>query len=214
MDSIYDTQSQDEINILNCINETYQNTNYNIRKKSLMFVAKYGYIYPTKELIDILARLINNKKVLEIGSGYGIISHILKMRGIDIIATDIRPSTHMFVDNPKNFCDNDVWNVDFFKGEYVEKLTHHQAINKYHDREVLLMIWPLYRDLDVFKFKGKYIIMIGQKNKCKYGEGYLNKYFKEIKSIKIPKRSPFYDCDPYSYEDTGYEKIFVYERYF
>ena len=98
------------------------------------YIAFMGFSFINYAYIDALSNFLAGKKVLEVMSGNGLLSMLLKEKGIDIIATDIAPG----YENEYNF---KVFNPD------IEKLDAIAAIEKYgKDIDFVIMSWPPYND--------------------------------------------------------------------
>lgn len=52
------------------------------------YLAKYSHAIITNELVNSLAELCKGKKVVELGSGSGYLSHLLELKGMDITTVD------------------------------------------------------------------------------------------------------------------------------
>lgn len=52
------------------------------------YLAKYSHAIITNELVDSLVKLCKDKKAVELGSGSGYLSHLLKLKGVDITTVD------------------------------------------------------------------------------------------------------------------------------
>ncbi len=119
-----------------------------------------GFSFFKKDPVFIkeLSRYLQDKKVLEIFSGNGLLSRILNDNGVDIKATSL-------------FKGYDY--SSFFKFFDVEELSCFDAVNKYgDDADVLLMSWPeanndaLIAAMMFFKkdvFKNKRMVYIGER---------------------------------------------------
>ena len=135
-----------------------------------IFRKHFSYTIPDENLIKEMAKFIRKDKVLELGSGKGLHSYLLSLENIDIVATD-----------------SYTWNTPKFGYNFmkIEKFDYLDAINKYNDRSVLVMIWPpLYQKIEEYekyneehekkviesnyspdalrKFKGNKLIYIGE----------------------------------------------------
>lgn len=170
------------------------------------YVGKYGYTVPTEVMIDKIIEFIAGRSVLEIGAGYGLVSYLLKLRGVNIIATDEHFAIqHIF---QRSFLTPDeTIRHDFFvaDNDHVKGLLpHSEAFKKYSESEILLMIWPHYADLNIDEFNGKHIIFIGTDHNtpCNYNHFYskvresnFQQYISQ--SIHYPIKGPFFKYDPY-----------------
>lgn len=52
------------------------------------YLSKYSHAIITNELVDSLVELCKGKKVVELGSGSGYLSHLLELKGVDITTVD------------------------------------------------------------------------------------------------------------------------------
>lgn len=114
-----------------------------------------AWAIPDKIIINKITEFVKDMLVLEIGAGKGLWAGLLNLNGVNIIATD------QFLDETvKSRCVFDV-----------VKMSGSDAICTYADAEVLLIIWAQYSSScgseELKKFKGKYIIIIGEdENGC------------------------------------------------
>lgn len=166
-----------------------------------LYIGKYGYTVPTDVMINKMIEFIDNRSVLEIGAGYGLVSYLLKLKGVNIIATDACCGvTHIY--NRGNYLDpSAVTNTKhFYIQDHVQGyVKHNEAFKKYPECEILLMIWPSYDDLNIDEFKGKHIIFIGTdfNTPCNY-EHFFNRVresnFQQYidQTIYYPIKSPFF----------------------
>lgn len=118
------------------------------------FIREFGYVIPTKELIESVYNM--NRSWVSVCSGRGYLEYIMAQRGINIIATDLYPVSK----NP------------YFSGFHVttpyidiECIDALAACHKYSSRDILMAwppadsLWPL----DVVKFnQGKYLLYVGE----------------------------------------------------
>ncbi|WNS45218.1 hypothetical protein [Paenibacillus sp. MMS20-IR301] len=133
-------------------------------KKVLMpLVNKKGiYCFYSKPLINELAKLIGNKRCIEIGAGDGTLTRILRDKHVQCTATDDYSWEH-YIDYP----------------EFVERLDAKAALLKYSP-EVVLCSWPVPRnnyERHVFKKSSvELYIVIGTRNPDSTGDfdTYLN----------------------------------------
>lgn len=97
-----------------------------------MMVSKFGYCLPSLSWIEPLSNYLKGKRVLEIMAGNGILSYLLKERGVDSLPTD-------------NFSwKNNLWEKNQWME--VENINCIDAINKYCDFDVILCSWPPMED--------------------------------------------------------------------
>lgn len=52
------------------------------------YLAKYSHAIITNELVDSMVAICKDKKVVELGSGSGYLSHLLELKGVDITTVD------------------------------------------------------------------------------------------------------------------------------
>lgn len=52
------------------------------------YLAKYSHAIITNELVDSMVAICEDKKVVELGSGSGYLSHLLELKGVDITTVD------------------------------------------------------------------------------------------------------------------------------
>lgn len=106
----------------------------------------------------MIKKIVDHRKILEVGGGKGLLGAILKSAGIEIKVTE-----------------------PFYEhGNYylpIEKLNSLDAIKKYNDYECLLIAWPsfegyFYKD-SYDNFKGDMIIIIGEDDGGATDSGYL-----------------------------------------
>lgn len=92
-------------------------------------INKYGFSLLSKELVSELANIMQNKKIVEVGSGSGFLSKQLELKEIDITSIDIG---NRDVDGPKIYHRT-------YQADAVEKI-------KELDYDGILMVWPEYGD--------------------------------------------------------------------
>jgi hypothetical protein len=102
-------------------------------------IKEQGFALLTNEWIDKFSKWIGNKKCLEIMSGSGALTKTLRDRNIDIIATD-NFSWHGY----------NSWNDNKNYWTEIEDLDCIEAIEKYKDRDVVIMSWA-YMDDNAYK---------------------------------------------------------------
>lgn len=93
------------------------------------FLSKYGFVILTKSTLKILVAICKDKKVIDIASGAGWISHKLKENNIDITSID-----------------NSSWNDKFFKK--IWHLTIQGDVLTYDTSEYdnIILSWPIHND--------------------------------------------------------------------
>lgn len=110
---------------INCIRQAY--------------IRLFGFSCLSKEAVEDVVKYIAGRKVLEVCAGSGWNSKILNDAGIDIIATD----NFSWEESTHTHCSS-TWGGEKFIN--VEKIDALKAIDKYTDREIVLMSWPAYSD--------------------------------------------------------------------
>lgn len=133
-------------------------TNPKIALKRNEIIKLHGFPLLTSEWMAPLANWISKRKVLEIMSGCGALSKALIQSEIDIIPTDSMEWERKW---------NQMW-CD------VEKIDCIDAIEKYKDRDLVIMSWcPLNSDLDskcLLKMRevnpNMLMLVIGEMNGC------------------------------------------------
>jgi len=166
-----------------------------------LYIGKYGYTVPTDVMINKMIEFIDKRSVLEIGAGYGLVSYLLKLKGVNIIATDVCYGiTHIYnrSDHPDPYADTNT--EHFYDKDHVQgHVKHSEAFKKYPEREILLMIWPSYDDLNIDEFKGKHIIFIGTDFNTPCNHELFNNRVRESnfqqyidQDIYYPIKSPFF----------------------
>ena len=95
------------------------------------YIAFMGFNFINKEYVDEMSKFLEGKKVLEVMSGNGFFSKMLKETGVDIISTDL----FIGENNPYgliNVIDKEIENIDAV-----------EAIEKYgKDMDYVIMSWP------------------------------------------------------------------------
>ena len=100
----------------------------------------YGYSVPTEEALAKMTRFIGADSTLSVASGNGFIEGMLKNRGVDIVASDIKAPTHRYIDITEQDMTEAVQN---------------------NDHNVLMMACLFSKDNPQEFFKGNKIIHIG-----------------------------------------------------
>lgn len=141
------------------------------------FQKNYSWAIPCKEAIECIYNFSEKEKILEIGAGLGLWAQLLKLRGVNIIATD-------------NFMSHTDKNKERYC--YIEDIDANGAIEKY-DVKILLIIWPPMTNMAteaVKRFNGNKIIYIGEKKGgCTGNSSFfdlLQKEWKLVSNIDIP----------------------------
>jgi hypothetical protein len=95
------------------------------------FIAKYGFVILGEATINSLTNICHNKKVVDVGSGLGYLSHRLHSNGIDITAIDFKP-TREFYSYLKR---SNLWKLDYDQDARDHDLSQY---------EVIILCWPPY----------------------------------------------------------------------
>lgn len=155
---------------------------------------------PTIDQVSMVLDILGTRKVLEIASGAGMWSAILKSAGANIIATDESHSSSY----KNHFWINENEVVDNFSYMEVEPLSASDAIIKYKDiAEVLFICWGRlvgergFGEEDFSKFKGDTIMVIGEVDGCTY-EDYITEAIEtdnwvRVLKLRIPRWSAIND---------------------
>jgi hypothetical protein len=148
------------------------------------FIDKYSFVTPPAIAIAEIKKFVGIDKVLEVGAGLGFWAKLLRLIDIDVLATDrsIYPTIYTFI----------------------EKIDGVEAVKKYKDKNVLMMIWPEdenWVDETLQNFTGNKMIFAGNHDCCateKFYERCSNEW-NNIKSIETPA---WFDsnCDVKLYE--------------
>lgn len=114
------------------------------------FVRQYGFVVPTKELIE---SLVNIGPIVEVGCGGGLLAYLTNQMGGDIIPTDLNVSFNSYV--------NHFWTD-------VEQMEACDALEKYSERTALFT-WPEMEDWAgkaLLKTLPKQVLYIGEWGGC------------------------------------------------
>ncbi|NFH01590.1 hypothetical protein FC831_15205 [Clostridium botulinum] len=146
--NVFNQKGFQELKATITFDEVYKNLNnliipYKYNKELLSYyeyrrkiISQQGFTILTQEWINEFAKWIDNRKCLEIMSGCGSLSKVLKDRDVDIIATD-------------NFTwSSDTYNWNHNKNYWtdIENIDCIEAIEKYKDRDVIIMSWAYMDD--------------------------------------------------------------------
>ena len=120
------------------------------------YQSNYGFPIITHETLDWLSDKMGNRPLLEIGAGNGYLAHLMKIQGLDIVATEPVPPGGKFN-----------YRIDLHpvEGAEVQQLTGMEAIALHPDRD-LVWSWPDRRGDYVHEtlqaFQGRFLIYIGE----------------------------------------------------
>lgn len=118
-------------------------------------VSNYGWALPNEDAINQIKSFVGADKIIEIGSGLGAWAKLLQSEGISITPTDISidPNVNRQIGRSKGHT-----NIEVIDGV--------NAIKKYGDHSVLMMVWPPYDNPIAFNvlnsFKGNKVIFVGE----------------------------------------------------
>jgi hypothetical protein len=145
----------------------------------LNFGYKFSFICPTATAIAEIKRFVGTDKVLELKSCNGYWAKLLKLVDIDVLATDIEKHPIFYIP--------------------IEQIGEVEAVKKYKDRNVLMLICPECKDwVDeaLQNFTGNKLIFAGEYDSCATEEFYERRYneWDIITDIESPE---WYDinCD-------------------
>jgi len=140
---------------------------------TIAFRQNVGFSMPVQTFEDKLREIIDKKPkvILEIGCGTGLYSRCfgekLKAEGVKWIATD-HPDKRALYENMKTFCSN------------IEMTTDPVSLleGTKPDDQILLAVWPEANSTYILdyieKFKGRYIIIVGEPGTCCADSVYLD----------------------------------------
>ena len=161
--------------------------NFNLMARDL-YDSKYGFIIPSSVIIDTIKGL--NLPIVSVGSGVGYLEAILKVNGVNIVATDLYP-IYQHNEQPNSS------QYNIFKKSIaympIEPLSASKAVKKYHDHAVFCC-FPCYDDPWAYEMllqmdNGQYLIYIGEsKGGCNATEEFfdeLNRSFIELDDKSI-----------------------------
>jgi hypothetical protein len=114
---------------------------WNARKD---FIKNFSWAIPSREAIQEITNFWGQDFGIEIGAGSGLWSHLLQLKGVNVIPTDTK-------EEESNF-----------SREYtiIEQLEANETIKKYSDANVLFLCWS--RVDPISNFKGDKIVYIGE----------------------------------------------------
>ena len=138
--------------VLNLVRKMGPNKNIGIIEsniKKLAFTEIFSNFIPSLELINKIRFFSGNKNILNVGAYKGFLSALLQTNGLNVTASDHSGFTHN--------------NDELFT--FVDKIDSVNAVNKYNNHEILLLIAPNFKEgvpVEILNsFKGNKIIYIG-----------------------------------------------------
>ena len=154
------------------------------------FVDEYGWSVPSKEAIEKIKEFVGDGRVLEVGSGYGLWSKLLRDEGVNTHATD-----------DLSWPEESTWHPSKKQFTSIENISNIEAIEKYPGYNVLMMSWPDYDSpfaiTSLETFKGDKIIYIGEGaygcTGCDRFHALLNKEWERVGEVDIPQWSGLHD---------------------
>lgn len=191
--SIKNTPSWEELQQLGPQEQKSWFRNYKEWERREKFVNEYAWAVPTKEAIDKIKDFIQGKTILEIASGNGLWSALMKKSGINVVATGIFTEQY--------HKDQDHVNDNLF--DKVENIDSDNAMNKYRDMDYVLMLcWPLYNEPLAYNalmnYDGDKLIYIGEGDGgctgCDNFHKLLSSDFEHAERIQIPRWTGIYDA--------------------
>jgi hypothetical protein len=129
----------------------------------------FGYQLPWKENIYTLTRLAKGGLILELGSGIGLWGRMLTEAGAKIVCTD-----------DKSWSLYPSWELGYHP---VENLNWMQAVLRYSEAQLLLMIWPPAGECPglveaLREFRGPDVVLIGEQGRLTGGDALLDELSK------------------------------------
>lgn len=143
-------------------------------RRRIEFLKNFGYAIPSKESIEHLNNFVGTDAVLEVGAGRGLWAKLMQDIGMDVTATDQFSGRIPSDELSENLVheDNPYWKPEadekFDRSNFTDviQIEGIEAIGKFLDKNVLLMIWPPYDEpmaTDMVKaFIGNKLILIGE----------------------------------------------------
>lgn len=163
------------------LDEKYRD-NLNIRM--LYFKNRISWAVPNQDFIKTCQEFVDDDSILSIGSGRSFIEKLFLLKKIKVHPTD-----------------NYKWQMNghFCK---VEKINHKNAIKKYSDANVLMLIWPPHSDPMASEslklFKGNKVIYVGEGiGGCTANNKFFDLLNKEWNVEKCFEMSRFKPCSVY-----------------
>jgi len=154
------------------------------------FISQYGWSVPSEKGIEKLKEFVGNEKVIEVGAGYGLWAKLMQDADIQIVPTDMPLEREDRSQVPKDHAYTDI-----------ERLNNLDAMQKYIDFGVLMMVWPPYNDPMAYetlkKFKGNKLIFVGEGARgctgCDKFFDLLGKNWKEVETVFLPQWHGIHD---------------------
>jgi len=176
----FDEMTEDEVDYT--LNEQHKLISEHYRRDK--FIDEYGWAVPSKEAMEKIKEFVDNDKILEVGSGYGLWAKLLRDVGINIHATD-----------NFNWPEYSTWHPSKKQFTSIENISNVEAINKYPGYNILMMSWPTYDDPMALNslqtFKGNKLIYIGEGymgcTGCNIFHNLLDKEWEESGTVDIPQ---------------------------
>ena len=154
--------------------EMTQQEMQNLRDYRWECINEFSFSVLTQEIVDLFKT--SSKSFLEVGSGTGYWAWELSQAGVDIVATDPKPYTHIH------------YREEFPRKCWVkpEKLNARNALKRYPGR-TLLMSWPCLGEKWAFHtlkaYTGDKFIYVGEWNGCCAEESFFELLEKEWKVV-------------------------------
>ena len=164
---------------IDCLKEFYKRT---------YFTENYGWSVPSEDAIDKIVKFAYDKRILEVGAGYGLWAKLLQEKNLEVKATDLIKGRKTYSMDGNSFTD-------------IEDIEAFEAVTTYSEYEVLMLSWPPYDNPMAFKcleeFKGDKLIYIGEnRSGCTANEDFfdlLESKWKEKDVIHIPQWEGIHD---------------------
>lgn len=142
------------------------------------YVDRYSWAVPNEDALNMLARY---SPLVEIGAGNGYWAHLLRERGVDIVAYDLLPpneGANTFHSGAR------VW-TEVLKGS-------HEKVRRHRDR-TLFLCWPPYANpmarKALARFRGDTVIYVGEWMACTADDQFhelLEAKFEQVERVEIP----------------------------
>lgn len=142
------------------------------------YVARYGFMIPCAELLDALA---THAPIVEVGAGTGCMTRLMRIRGIDVIGSDI---DGIMTDSGHGF----------IVGEHDDEQVRTEAktMVRRHPNRTVFCSWPTYREtwfkqaLRAMRIGQKVIVTREECIASPETWGYLDSCFEELQLIDLP----------------------------